>query len=177
MFDNIKMDAKRIPARTDKSDFDDNMVHWSIKLNDQKPFEYSEGIGHFIKQSWGKKEYIPNNLERMLTNKDLQQHALVDVSVNDAKKYLTDRVKFTKGYNARNATIEVSPPKLEDVLYSLTMDSGAVTMTFEDWCDNSGYDTDSKKAEKIFNACRDSFVLLHRLGLNLAELQEYFQDY
>ena len=48
------------------------------------------------------------------------------------------------------------PPTLEDVLDSLLSSTRDVAdRTFEDWCADFGYDTDSRAAEKTFNACRD----------------------
>lgn len=46
-------------------------------------------------------------------------------------------------------------PKPADVLHSLLMDGDAFFdgMTFEDWCGNLGYDTDSRKAEATYRAC------------------------
>jgi hypothetical protein len=54
-------------------------------------------------------------------------------------------------------------PKLDDVLYSLLSDGSAYfdAQTFEDWCSDYGYDTDSRKAETIWKACDE-------IGRNLA---------
>lgn len=49
-------------------------------------------------------------------------------------------------------------PKLEDVLYSLANDANELCAptppTFEEWADAIGYDSDSRKAEKIYRACK-----------------------
>lgn len=54
-------------------------------------------------------------------------------------------------------------PKLDDVLNSLLMDGSAYfdASTFESWCDEYGYDADSRKAEAIWKACDE-------IGRNLA---------
>jgi hypothetical protein len=46
-------------------------------------------------------------------------------------------------------------PTAEDVLDSLAMDASGIenARSFDDWCANYGYDTDSRKAEKTFKAC------------------------
>ena len=56
------------------------------------------------------------------------------------------------------------PPTLNVILSCLIMDAdGADALTFEEWCSNFGYDTDSRKAERIFNECRRIAVLLPRI--------------
>lgn len=60
-------------------------------------------------------------------------------------------------------------PKLEDVLESLSMDISSADDTFESFCDNCGYDTDSRKAFQIYEACqviaKDLTALLGRQGI------------
>ena len=50
---------------------------------------------------------------------------------------------------------------------------------FESWADSVGYDTDSRKAEKLFNACKEEYAQLCKLVSNdeQADLREIFQDY
>jgi hypothetical protein len=45
-------------------------------------------------------------------------------------------------------------PHAADVLYNLLLDSSAMQMSFDEWCDDYGYDNDSRKAEGIFDTCR-----------------------
>lgn len=49
--------------------------------------------------------------------------------------------------------------------------------TFEDWADTFGYDTDSRKAERIYRACVDAHWAFIRMGANLETLGELFQNY
>lgn len=53
-----------------------------------------------------------------------------------------------------------SPPTREDVLDCLATDCQSAESTFEDWCAELGYDSDSRKAEAIYNACRKERVEL-----------------
>lgn len=75
--------------------------------------------------------------------------------------------------------IKLPPPPLRDVLYGLVLDGSAADELFEDWCDNFGYDTDSRKAEETYNVCRDHGLKLRRMigAENLGKLSELFQDY
>ena len=60
------------------------------------------------------------------------------------------------------------PDPLE-VLHSISRDYvSTVNVSFENWCSEFGYDTDSKKAEEIYNACRETGLRL----LNLISVQD-----
>lgn len=56
---------------------------------------------------------------------------------------------FSQGYGI------TGEPKPEDVLNALAFDSSGVenARSFEYWASEYGYDTDSRKAEKIYNVC------------------------
>lgn len=70
-------------------------------------------------------------------------------------------------------------PTLPDVMFSLVMDAQCVFdgQTFDDFCGDFGYDNDSRSAERIFQACRDTWCALIRLGADFDGLSELFQDY
>jgi hypothetical protein len=75
-------------------------------------------------------------------------------------------------------------PAREDVLASLVMDAASVwdlvePGDFEDWADCLGYDSDSRKAEATFNACK---VIAKEMAdmfsdVSLDDLRELFADY
>lgn len=54
-------------------------------------------------------------------------------------------------------------PTLEGVMESLFLDAESGNDSFEDFCSNFGYDTDSRNAEKIWNACQKTKKELSRL--------------
>ena len=55
-------------------------------------------------------------------------------------------------------------PTVADVLHSLTLDASCVEYrSFGDWCDDFGYDTDSRKALEMFLACGETASNLARL--------------
>lgn len=53
-------------------------------------------------------------------------------------------------------------PKNADVLYCLLLDAEANSQSFNDWCDNYGYDNDSIKAESTYRACCETALMLNR---------------
>ena len=60
---------------------------------------------------------------------------------------------FSMGYGHHGAE-----PGVQDVLDCLASDASGIdnVRSFEDWCSEYGYDTDSRKAEKTFKACEHS---------------------
>lgn len=44
-------------------------------------------------------------------------------------------------------------PNAEDVVADLAMNSSTVDMTFDDWCSDYGYDTDSRSALETYKLC------------------------
>jgi hypothetical protein len=66
--------------------------------------------------------------------------------------WFTLKVPFTQG------SAHTEPPTTNDVLDCLRSDFFSVIHgeSFEDFCDEFGYDADSRKAEKIYRACQKS---------------------
>lgn len=84
------------------------------------------------------------------------------------------RARGRSFYIDKGSRWEAKAPKLADVLQCLASDAGALEETFEDWCSNYGYDSDSRKAEKTYRACVETAQQLVRLfGFDgLRELRE-----
>jgi len=76
--------------------------------------------------------------------------------------------------HGRNVPI---PPQLSDVVYSL-FDSD-VPDDFEDFCDDFGYDSDSRKAKKTWKACRKMAKMIEQSGIfvDRETIQEIMQGY
>ncbi len=70
------------------------------------------------------------------------------------------RVYFSQGYGHNGRK-----PDLESVLDCLASDSVSVenARNFEDWADDLGFDTDSRKADKTYNFCRMLATRLKKL--------------
>jgi hypothetical protein len=73
----------------------------------------------------------------------------------------------------------VPPPAAADVVHSLIMDASTADEEFEDWASNYGYSTDSREAERIFNACGRTAAALRRAFTRdeLTQLEAAFSDY
>lgn len=72
-----------------------------------------------------------------------------------------------------------APPHPADVLHSLILDSSAVGQSFESWCSDYGYDSDSRKAEAAYRACQQNADKLARIfnGNDIAALQTALEGY
>lgn len=70
-------------------------------------------------------------------------------------------------------------PQAHDVLECLYSDMECAQYGFDDFCSNLGYDRDSRKAERIYEACRESGKKLQKfLGKEkLAALGKAIQKY
>lgn len=173
MFDNIEMKANQIAKRPDNSDMQG--VHWEITFNGSKPVYYTEGEGHFVNSHHKLRNKLVSQpyIESLLTGVRCPLFGNSGLTENDRKGLFTDRVKFDR----KNYRLVPTPPKKEDVLFSLVIDAGALLEDFDDWCMNFGYGSDSMKARKMFDDCRNNGALLLSLGIDIHAAQEYFQDY
>lgn len=115
-----------------------------------KTFDYYTGLGHRQAIGFEKKEF------KRLSGSNINDHGLREL------------LKISR------ATL----PDIEELFYCLSLDSSAESMAFSDWCADCGYDTDSRKALKTYEACQENAVKMRGLvNVSAEKLQEYFQDY
>jgi hypothetical protein len=62
-------------------------------------------------------------------------------------------------------------PTAADVLSCLVADADALDYSFEEWCGDFGYDTDSRTAEKTYKACCKSGMKTRRF------LGEHYEEF
>lgn len=139
-------------------------INWRVTLTGRNgaviyATDYTQGAGH-----------LPGKIRHAGNRKSLFNYA-AEVEACEAGRALP--------YGMTGGAVALAPPTLEDVLYSLVVDSGADDQTFEEWCSNFGYDADSRKAETTYRQCADIGRAL-RLALGagaLGRLRELYQDY
>jgi hypothetical protein len=76
------------------------------------------------------------------------------VTLRMGRKQMT--VPFSQGW------AHTKPPTAADVLDCLASDASGADESFEDWAANYGYDTDSRKAERTYNAVRKQTARLRQ---------------
>lgn len=82
------------------------------------------------------------------------------------------------GYYSTGAA-HTGEPENADVFNYLLLGSDGVDELFETWADNLGYDADSRQAENIYNACKQTLIDLERMftSSELADLREVFENF
>ena len=69
------------------------------------------------------------------------------------------------------------PPNLVEVMSCLVLDANCAYGDFEEFCSDLDCDSDSIKTLEMYNACRKTRRELQKMGLDLDNLSELFQDY
>lgn len=106
------------------------------------------------------------------------EHNAWEVTLRNGRKKLT--TEYRTG-------MALGEPTAAEVLGSLLLDAGTVRhdATFEDFCFDLGYDSDSRKAEAAYKACKKTYRDLFRFlgvelfpqGLNAGEPDEWAKAY
>ena len=70
-------------------------------------------------------------------------------------------------------------PHMAGVLHSLILESSACEESFNEWCDNYGCDTDSRKALETYLACQANAAKLQKIftRAQIEELREILSEY
>lgn len=111
---------------------------------------------------------------------DKKQHATVSVNINGGESFMfylsiadtaaldgmtTNGSELPPG-KAISAQSKVYGGLLYSILCCIACDIGTDISSFECFCAEMGYDTDSRNAEKTFNAVKAQMALLLKSGLN-----------
>ena len=75
------------------------------------------------------------------------------------------------------AATDPEPPYLTKVMHCLVSDANCAYGDFEEFCSDLDCDSDSIKTLEMYNACRKTRRELQKMGLDLDNLSELFQDY
>ena len=85
---------------------------------------------------------------------------------------------YSMGIGHRDKQDNPIRPKVRDVLECLLMGTNCLDYdTFEDWAENFGYDTDSRSAERGYNACiGEARRLREFLGKHYGKFMEVVEE-
>lgn len=111
-------------------------------------------------------EFVKANSIRLTAERWHENPSMPDSSNMDHWKCLLIAGKsrmtvyFSMGYGHKGKA-----PKADDVLDCLASDASGIenARSFEDWCGDYGYDTDSRAAEKTFKTCEHQAKRLRTL--------------
>ena len=89
---------------------------------------------------------------------------------HDDWRYTARHWTVTLKYQGRQMSVEfwqgsahTKEPTAADALSSIILDANCGEQTFEDFCSEFGYDSDSRKAEKTWKACAKTAPKVRRL--------------
>ena len=138
---------------------DELWVHdkWIVVIEGQD-FEYSTGIGHREAKSTFR----------------LDKEAFQKIKNKTPKKEKANLLLYIDELKS------CSKPKklnIDDVLYSLILDAQSGTESFEDFCDNFGYNEDSVKHNEIYKSCQKNGKKVKTFIKDLEKASKLFQDY
>lgn len=94
---------------------------------------------------------------------------------------LKDAETWLEGFGnvAKNGPYRAKAPDAASVIHSLLLDSDAAEMSFQNWCDNYGYDSDSISAFNTYQACEKIAQDLNKVfkRSELEELRAMLEDF
>lgn len=135
---------------------------WIATLNGVD-VEYRTGLGH------SKSPYKLDGARCIKNNifgkpKPMPGYLLESISKDQARDFLSVFNLSRTLWNAERLNwIHVKVPRVKDILWSLYMDASGAQESFEDWCSNYGYDTDSRRALNMYFACQESGHKLRKI--------------
>lgn len=149
------------------NDDENPMCAWvatfTSKRGHSENFDYFTGSGCGVKwpKSAGSGALYDFETQRVLDMAEHQRHMIKD-------KALLCRIAHRFNLKAKWT------PDPVEILWAIARDGDALQSTFKDWCSDLGYETDSRKAEKIYRACQDNALRLRKI-LSADKIQEIAQ--
>lgn len=135
----------------------DLCLNWIVTIgagNQTLTVDYMQGIGHLPGFRHG--------------DRSIAYHELVKAACETGQRQ-RDGHGLSIGMIANPAPV--------DVLCSLCVDADVIEYaTFEEWAEDYGYDTDSRDAEKTYNACLSHALKLRQM-FDLDEMRAAFEDF
>jgi hypothetical protein len=173
----ITMECEFVPfsksrnAKETKKDTDFS-INWKVTIErGTRSFttDYMQGIGH-----------LPESMQRKGKYCSLQNFELIKYGCETGKVGFISDYSTVGGVLSSPSKQRLKPPTIEDVLYSLLMDSEVLNYsTFKDWADEFGYNSDSIKDKKVYEECLRIALQMRQLfsDVEINNLNELFQDF
>lgn len=136
--------------------------HWSVKIGLHE-FDFYTGIGHRLGLIGTNYKLTTKQTDSVKPLRDILGKNRLDETV----------IKLEK-----SDQYAVSPTQAS-VLYCLLLDANSAEQNFNDWCADCGYDNDSMKALKTYQAYCDILEKMRKVFTTKqrTELSELLQDY
>ena len=141
----------RNPLKAKSDDWQETADQWLCVINGVS-FDYYTGIGHRVKSGF--------RTESGYTFEEMKRKNLSEEGIKSF-------CKISKPVS----------PRLDDLLHCLTSDAQASEQSFEDWCGDFGYDTDSIKALDTYRECQKIAGKLRKAKINIPAERERLANY
>ena len=134
---------------------------WRFTMKNQS-FEYFTGLGHREDVTADTKKRAAYDFPD-LTEKDAAGQTMY------GRRYL-QRVQELR---------KPQTPPIAGLMYSILSDSTSAEQSFESWCTDCGYDSDSRKALATYMTCQENSDKLRKVfaPAQIAHIQELLQEY
>ena len=151
-----------------------NMFHWSVTIKGEQ-FDYFTGLGHTMlasKREEKNKSMIENNYGKLKTRPVgyIKSPELSYQNKNDLLRVHNLQLVL---WNHERIEIYVKVPKMRDVLYCLALDARSGNQTFESFCDEYGYNQDSRKDFETYLACQKTHSQLMKLRIDIERISQW----
>lgn len=155
----------------------DRSLNWRVSLKRMAYFDEQDGVAPGYRPG-SERTLLTTDYSAGIGHCPSYKQGRLSVDEAEAITRETETGKPARIYRTAGGP-KILPDTL-DVIHSLVSDADVLNYsTFEDWASDTGYDTDSRKAEAIYRECL-KLALALRNGLGdegLKRLQDAAQDY
>jgi hypothetical protein len=152
ILDGLKLTFEVSSATGVVSEDGDHVSLSYVAIINGQSFDYSMGIGHI---DWTKVDPDKNFYSGPWVGFSEEEKSFIRTYKRKNHCVFKENGKWA-AVCAKVANKLKTKPMMVDVLSCVMLDKTALEMTFDDWCSEFGYDVDSRKAEKCYNACCDN---------------------
>lgn len=137
-------------------------MKWKVEINRDGRFfyvDYQMGIGH-----------------NTIYKEAIRRSTTITVFFYD---FLDQQLKTGEAQTIDDVVYDIPKPEVQDVIFSLLMDTSGDLSNFDDWCAEYDYNNDSITALNMLNACKEALYSLQRMfsEQELEDLRTLFEDF
>jgi len=121
-------------------------------------------------------KFYNSQMERNISEnikQNIEQYPKGALKVKEFKSFMNSLM--WGGYDKIKSLKELNEARIENLFYSIlhswALDMSTDITSFNDFCDNLGYDNDSRKAEKVFNAIIEQQAKVLSLWLSIEQIK------
>lgn len=150
-----------------------NMFHWIVTIKGEY-FDYFTGLGHAMLANRGTIKYgmLENNY-LSLKQRPVGYIKSPELSYQNKNDLLRVHNLKLVLWNHERIEVYVKVPKMRDVLWALSLDARSGNQTFESFCDEYGYNPDSRKDFNTYLSCQKICNQLMKLKIDIDRISQW----